>query len=66
MRRMFADVDADFYIMADGDGTYDGADAAPLLNALRDNSLDMMVGRRKGIYLCKLFSQKHEVSFQYY
>lgn len=51
VRRMFADVDADFYIMADGDGTYAGADAAPLLAALRYNRLDMVVGRRKGIYV---------------
>jgi glycosyltransferase involved in cell wall biosynthesis len=47
VRRMFADVDADIYVMADGDATYDAA-AAPLLIAkLLDEQLDMVVGARK-------------------
>ncbi|MDI1295720.1 MAG: glycosyltransferase family 2 protein [bacterium] len=47
VRRMFADVDADIYIMADADATYEAA-AAPAMVAtmLRDN-LDMVVGARK-------------------
>lgn len=47
VRRMFADVDADIYVMADGDATYD-ASSAPFMVAdmLRDN-LDMVVGARK-------------------
>lgn len=47
VRRMFADVEADIYVMADGDATYDAA-AAPKMVAdmLRDN-LDMVVGARK-------------------
>lgn len=47
VRRMFADVEADIFVMADGDATYDAA-AAPLMVAdiLRDN-LDMVVGARK-------------------
>lgn len=49
IRRMFADVDADFYIMADGDGTYEAADAPKLLSAAMDDSLDMVVGNRKDI-----------------
>ena len=32
VRRMFADVDADYYIMADGDATYDANAAPRLLN----------------------------------
>ena len=49
IRRMFADIDADFYIMADGDGTYEAADAPKLLTAAIDESLDMVVGNRKDI-----------------
>lgn len=49
IRRMFADIDADFYIMADGDGTYDAADAPELLAATIDERLDMVVGNRKDI-----------------
>lgn len=46
VRRMFADVDADLYVMADGDGTYD-ASAAPMLIAhlLREHA-DMAIGAR--------------------
>ncbi|MFW2829319.1 glycosyltransferase family 2 protein [Sphingomonas sp. ID0503] len=47
VRRMFADVEADIYVMADGDATYDAA-AAPLLVAqLIDEHLDMVVGARR-------------------
>ena len=47
VRRMFADVEADVYVMADGDATYD-ADAAPeLVKRLVDEQLDMVVGARK-------------------
>jgi glycosyltransferase involved in cell wall biosynthesis len=47
VRRMFADVDADIYLMADGDLTYDSA-AAPLLVAkLVEEGLDMVVGCRQ-------------------
>ena len=47
VRRMFADVEADIYIMADGDATYDAASApAMVADMLRDN-LDMVVGSRK-------------------
>jgi len=47
VRRMFADVEADIYVMADGDATYD-ASAAPFLVAkLLDEQLDMVVGARK-------------------
>ncbi|OUS08433.1 glycosyl transferase [Rhodobacterales bacterium 52_120_T64] len=49
IRRMFADIDADFYIMVDGDGTYEAADAPNLLTAAIDGHLDMVVGNRKDI-----------------
>jgi glycosyltransferase involved in cell wall biosynthesis len=47
VRRMFADVDADIYIMADGDATYDAAAAPALVQQLIDENLDMVVGARK-------------------
>ena len=46
VRRMFADVDADVYVMADGDATYDAASAPRLIAALLDEQLDMIVGSR--------------------
>ena len=45
---MFADIDADIYVMADGDGTYDPADAPSLVNALITEHVDMVVGTRRG------------------
>jgi len=46
VRRMFADVDADVYIMADGDLTYDPAAAPIMVKLLLDDRLDMVVGTR--------------------
>ncbi len=47
VRRMFADVDADVYVMADGDATYDAAAAPALVARLLDERLDMVVGARQ-------------------
>jgi glycosyltransferase involved in cell wall biosynthesis len=47
IRRAFADVDADIYVMADGDGTYDASVVQDLVNNLCNNQLDMLVGSRK-------------------
>jgi glycosyltransferase involved in cell wall biosynthesis len=47
VRRMFADIEADVYVLSDGDLTYD-ADAAPqLVERLIEEQLDMVVGARK-------------------
>jgi glycosyltransferase involved in cell wall biosynthesis len=46
VRRMFADVDADIYVMADGDGTYEAADAPKMIALLQKEHLDMVVGKR--------------------
>jgi len=46
VRRMFADVDADIYVMADGDATYDAEAAPQLVRRLIGEQLDMVVGSR--------------------
>lgn len=46
VRRMFADVDADVYVLADGDSTYDVADAPSMVRRLLEEHLDMLVGVR--------------------
>jgi glycosyltransferase involved in cell wall biosynthesis len=46
VRRMFADIDADVYVMADGDATYDASAAPKMVRLLRDEHLDMVVGAR--------------------
>ena len=45
--RMFADVDADVYVMADGDLTYDPKAAPAMVDMLLAEELDMVVGTRR-------------------
>jgi len=47
VRRMFADIEADIYILVDGDDTYDAASAPALIRRLIDDSLDMVNGARE-------------------
>jgi glycosyltransferase involved in cell wall biosynthesis len=42
VRRMFADIEADVFILVDGDDTYDARSAPELVNLLLENSLDMV------------------------
>lgn len=46
VQRMFADIDADVYVIIDGDNTYDPVDAPGLVERLLEENLDMVVGRR--------------------
>jgi glycosyltransferase involved in cell wall biosynthesis len=46
MRRMFADVEADIYVLADGDDTYDASVAPALIKKLVEEGLDIVTGRR--------------------
>ena len=47
VRRMFADIDADVYLMADGDLTYDPKAAPAMVDQLIAEQLDMVVGTRR-------------------
>jgi len=46
MRRMFSDIDADVYVLVDGDDTYDASAAPGLVRTLLDHQLDMVNGAR--------------------
>ncbi len=46
VRRMFADIEADIYVLVDGDATYDAASAPIMIKKLLDNQLDMVNGAR--------------------
>jgi glycosyltransferase involved in cell wall biosynthesis len=48
VRRMFADVEADIYVLVDGDDTYEAAAAPRMVALLRDQGLDMVTGVRTG------------------
>jgi glycosyltransferase involved in cell wall biosynthesis len=47
VRRMFADIEADVYVLVDGDDTYDSAVAADLIGTLIDEGLDIVSGKRE-------------------
>ena len=46
IRRMFADIDADIYVLVDGDGTYDASSAPRMIDRLLDDDLDMVNAAR--------------------
>lgn len=46
VRRMFADIDADAYVLVDGDATYDPTAAPEMVRRLLDEQLDMVNGQR--------------------
>lgn len=46
VRRMFADIEADVYVLVDGDATYDAASSPQMVQTLLDEQLDMVVGCR--------------------
>lgn len=46
VRRMFADIEADIYILVDGDDTYDAASVPAMMARLLDRQLDMVNGAR--------------------
>lgn len=47
VRRMFSDVEADIYVLVDGDATYSAEMAPKLIDLLIDRHLDMVVGARR-------------------
>ncbi|HSV91733.1 MAG TPA: glycosyltransferase [Desulfobacterales bacterium] len=59
VRRMFADVEADIYVLADGDGTYESADAPAMVARLRQEKLDMVVGSRLTTFEGEAFRRGH-------
>lgn len=59
VRRMFADIDADIYVMADGDNTYDAGSAAAMIDRLQAEQLDMVVGSRLATYENATYRRGH-------
>ncbi len=46
IRRMFADIDADLYVLVDGDDTYDASAAPAMVRLALDHGFDMVNGTR--------------------
>ena len=61
VRRMFADVDADIYVMADGDNTYHAPSVKPLIEKLVEERLDMVVGSRAPTDDPRAYRQGHRL-----
>jgi glycosyltransferase involved in cell wall biosynthesis len=61
VRRMFADIDADVYVMVDGDGTYDAASAPRMIGRLLAERLDMVVGSRLNTGSADAFRAGHHL-----
>ena len=53
VRRAFADIDADIYLLIDGDDTYDAAAAPAMIEKLVDENLDHVVGVRREVEGCR-------------
>lgn len=47
IRRMFADIEADIYVMVDGDATYHAPSAPSMVQRMQQEGLDMVVGSRQ-------------------
>ncbi|MDD4972559.1 MAG: glycosyltransferase [Paludibacter sp.] len=58
VRRMFADVEADVYVLIDGDGTYDAAQAPELIEKLVTGQYDMVTAARD-LENCKNYRRSH-------
>ncbi|MTI09484.1 glycosyltransferase family 2 protein [Curvivirga aplysinae] len=59
VRRIFSEIDADCYIMADGDDTYDAASAQKLVDAIVKDRCDMVVGTRQPVEGEMTYRQGH-------
>lgn len=61
IRRLFAEIDADVYVMADGDSTYDADSAPQMIDHLVDKDLDMVIGNRLASDGDNLFRSGHRL-----
>jgi len=61
VRRMFADIEADVYVMADGDGTYDPGSAAEMVRLVAEDGIDMVVGARQESGEAAAWSQRRRL-----
>lgn len=60
VRQAFAQVEADIYVLADGDGTYDASRASELVALLQNQHLDMVVGTREHHGAREAYPEGHE------
>ncbi len=61
IRAMFRDIDADFYVMVDGDDTYPPAAVSELLAPVRAAEADMVIGKRLAQFPERSFRRFHVI-----
>jgi len=61
IRRLFSEVNADIFVMADGDSTYNASDAPEMIRHLVENDLDMVIGNRLDSSGTGLFRTGHRL-----
>lgn len=61
IRQAFAEIDADVYVLADGDGTYDASRAPDLVASLWNDSFDMVVGSRDHANTVDAYRSGHQI-----
>jgi glycosyltransferase involved in cell wall biosynthesis len=61
VRRMFADIEADVYVMTDGDETYHAPSAPGMIQKLVEENLDMVVGSRLKSDVEEAFRRGHHL-----
>ncbi|MBI5558578.1 MAG: glycosyltransferase [Deltaproteobacteria bacterium] len=61
MRRMFSDIEADIYVLVDGDNTYHAESAPVMISRLLDEQLDMVVGSRLTAHDQAAFRRGHHL-----
>jgi len=67
LRRMFAEIDASVYVMADGDDTYDASAAPSMIDRLHRRRLDMVVGKRvEGDDATRTYRRGHKSGNQFF
>src|SRR5690606_19696745 len=59
VQAMFRDVDADIYILADGDGTYPANEASKMIDLLIQHDADLVIGSRLTSYESSQSRRKH-------
>lgn len=60
VQHMFEEIDADLYVMIDGDDTYDAAAAPQLIDKIKATHADMLVGTRLSVFSQGSFRQFHQ------
>jgi glycosyltransferase involved in cell wall biosynthesis len=59
VRRMFADVDADMYVLVDGDATYDATVVPSMVQKMLGDNLDMVIGVRQAAKIEEAYRPGH-------